>query len=174
MNVENFSLNIQLFYLINHSRARVLDYFFTYFYLLGKGYVLIPALLFVLLFKKKELPVFVLGVLFESLSVRFLKSFFKAPRPATLLKDAYLLEPVHLKSFPSGDTAMAFFLAPFFSQGSPHYAKLLLWLYAFLIAYGRVYMGAHFPLDVVAGALIGIASYFLALIILKAFRYVFL
>jgi hypothetical protein len=32
-----------------------------------------------------------------------------------------------------------------------------------LIAYLRIYLGAHFPLDVFAGALIGIFSFLLAL-----------
>ncbi|MDQ7056521.1 MAG: phosphatase PAP2 family protein [Persephonella sp.] len=32
--------------------------------------------------------------------------------------------------------------------------------YALLIAYGRVYMGAHFPVDVLVGSVIGLISAF--------------
>ncbi|WP_281054481.1 phosphatase PAP2 family protein [Thermocrinis albus] len=45
----------------------------------------------------------------------------------------------------------------FFPRVGP-YGRLLLSVYALLIAYGRIYVGAHFPLDVLVGALLGLAS----------------
>jgi PAP2 superfamily. len=53
-------------------------------------------------------------------------------------------------------------LASFFLWLNPKLGFVFL-VYALLIAYGRVYVGAHFPLDVFAGALIGIFSFLLAL-----------
>ncbi len=38
MNIENFSLNIEVFYLINHARHPYLDDFFRYFYVLKATY----------------------------------------------------------------------------------------------------------------------------------------
>lgn len=160
MNVENFPLNVELFYLVNHTRNGLLDAFFGYFYLLGKGYVLIPVSLFVLLFKRERLKLFILSLALESLSVHILKVVFNAPRPASMLTNTYLLESLYHKSFPSGDTAMAFFLASFFSSGSSTLLKVMLWSYALLIAYGRMYMGVHFPIDVLVGAIIGVTSYY--------------
>lgn len=168
MNVENLILNVELFYLINHARHPLLDEFFSRFYLLGKGWVLIPALLFVFMFQRKRLKLFVFSVALESLTVSLLKPLFDAPRPASMLKDVYLLESLYHRSFPSGDTAMAFLLARFFSQRAPFILKLLLFAYAFLIAYGRVYLGVHFPLDVISGALVGIFSYKLVKMMLRS------
>ncbi len=160
MNIENFQLNIELFYLINHTRSPILDTFFGHFYLLGKGYILIPILVFVVVFQRERLLLFLTSLTIETLSVQLLKMYFNLPRPASMLTDVYLLEPLYHRSFPSGDTAMAFLLASFFSPVAKVPLKILLWLYALLIAYGRIYVGAHFPIDVLAGALIGIISYY--------------
>ena len=94
--------------------------------------------------------------------VEVLKHLTKQPRPATLLEDVYLLEPLHLSFFLSGDSARAFALASFFLWLNPKLGFVFL-VYALLIAYGRVYLGAHFPLDVFVGAIIGIFSFLLAL-----------
>ncbi|MFN3813124.1 MAG: phosphatase PAP2 family protein [Aquificaceae bacterium] len=159
MNIENFTLNVELFYFINHARHPLLDDFFKNFYLFGKGYVLLPVLIYVSFLQRRKIVLFTLSVALESTVVYLLKLMFDVPRPASMLKDVYLLENLYHKSFPSGDTAMAFLLACFFSQRAPFILKFLLFTYAFLIAYGRVYLGVHFPLDVFSGALIGIFSY---------------
>ena len=158
MNVEDFSLNIELFYLINHTRHPLLDEFFRYFYVFGKGYILIPIVIYLAFLKREKLKPFILALVLESALVHILKFAFKAPRPASMLKDVYLLEPLYHKSFPSGDTAMAFLLACFFSQGASTPIKILLFVYAFLIAYGRMYLCVHFPMDVLVGAIIGVLS----------------
>jgi undecaprenyl-diphosphatase len=113
-------------------------------------------------FQKASLKVFLYTIGISTVLVEVLKRLTKQPRPATLLEDVYLLEPLHLSSFPSGDSAMAFALASFFLWLNPKVGFVFL-VYALLIAYGRVYLGAHFPLDVFAGALIGIFSFLLAL-----------
>ena len=48
---ENFYLNKELFYLINHNRHPLLDAFFSKFYLLGKGWVLIPIFIGLFIFQ---------------------------------------------------------------------------------------------------------------------------
>lgn len=53
--------------------------------------------------------------------------------------------------FLSGDTATAFLLACFLSHGTLVTIKTLLFVYVSLIAYGRIYMGAHFPIDMLFG-----------------------
>jgi undecaprenyl-diphosphatase len=57
-------------------------------------------------------------------------------------------------SFPSGHTAAAFAVAVAFA-GAPFGLGAALFLFAIGIAVARVYLGAHYPLDVAAGAALG-------------------
>ena len=59
-------------------------------------------------------------------------------------------------SFPSGHAAMSFAGATFLALAAPRLAPALFVLAA-AVAYSRVYVGVHYPLDVVAGAALGAA-----------------
>lgn len=61
------------------------------------------------------------------------------------------------KSFPSDHTAVAFALAALGVLTRPRLA-IALFFVAFLIGLGRIYAGIHYPSDIIAGALVGIAS----------------
>lgn len=68
----------------------------------------------------------------------------------------------HSHSFPSGHTATAFAGATMLSFFVPRAAPAF-YVLAAAIAYSRLYVGVHFPLDVVGGAAIGIATALLLL-----------
>ena len=72
----------------------------------------------------------------------------------------------HSKSFPSGHAATSFACATVLAVLAPRAAPLFLVL-AVAIAYSRLYVGVHWPLDVLAGALIGLVT---ALLLLSVAR----
>ena len=72
----------------------------------------------------------------------------------------------HSHSFPSGHTATSFAgataLSLLYPRGTPAF-----FLLAAAIAYSRLYVGVHFPLDILGGIVIGVAT---ALLLLAAAR----
>ncbi|MDW8294640.1 MAG: phosphatase PAP2 family protein [Aquificaceae bacterium] len=159
MDVERFGLNYQMFYLINHRRHPLLDLFYKYFHLLGKGWFGFLVGFVLLITAYKVFLKYVLAMVLQVLVVKLLKYTVRAKRPSAVLDGVYVLEKLRLKSFPSGDTAMATTIALCLLHVFPLWFKVLLPLYPLLIGYGRVYMGVHFPLDVVAGWTIGVLCF---------------
>ena len=58
-------------------------------------------------------------------------------------------------SFPSGHSATSFACATMLAAAAPR-LRVLLYALAALIAFSRLYNGDHFPLDVLAGSVLGI------------------
>jgi undecaprenyl-diphosphatase len=65
-----------------------------------------------------------------------------------------MIANVSTASFPSGHTALAFTIAVMLSDWRPD-LKNYLYSLAVLIGFSRIYLGAHFLVDVLAGALLG-------------------
>lgn len=88
------------------------------------------------------------------------KRIVRAPRPLQLLGSEQvrvLLEPLRLMSFPSGHSAAAAALALWASREPSRGTRVWPWLFALLCGLSRVYAGAHWVTDVVAGWVLGVA-----------------
>ncbi|HSD12731.1 MAG TPA: phosphatase PAP2 family protein [Patescibacteria group bacterium] len=79
------------------------------------------------------------------------------PRPYVSLKDVHLIVPPPLTphAFPSGHSSVAFALAFTLLFVDPPFGLAML-VAAAAVALGRVYVGVHYPLDVVVGIFVGL------------------
>jgi undecaprenyl-diphosphatase len=77
-------------------------------------------------------------------------------RPPLVYPEPRPLVPTpHTGSFPSGHSATAFACATVIAWGSPRLA-VPVFVLAALVAWSRVYVGVHWPLDVLGGAALGV------------------
>ena len=84
---------------------------------------------------------------------------YDRPRPEEVVAGATLNGHswAHLNSFPSGHMAITAALAVAAALALPR-VRFALWGYVLVVAFTRVFFGAHFPLDVLAGTALGTAS----------------
>jgi undecaprenyl-diphosphatase len=115
---------------------------------------------FVLALARRQPSLFMLvtaGVLTADMLALLLKMLGGRRRPfvANPEQDPLVGTPFDL-SLPSGHAATSFAGATLLAWYAPRLAVPLFAL-AVLIAWSRVYVGVHYPLDIVAGAVLGIA-----------------
>lgn len=124
----------------------------------GWFYLLIPLLLG-LLWPEIIWPLtatLVTGLAIEQLSYYLLKNSFKRNRPPNVIPGFQsVITASDEFSFPSGHTSAAFLVATVLVLLLPLNVAGYLYVWASLVALSRVVLGVHFPLDTVAGALLG-------------------
>lgn len=149
-------VNSFLFYWMNHFHFRWLDTIMLPITYCGDGTVLsIVAIGFWRLRGGKKFLQLVLVLISAGILVQIVKYLFPSPRPISVFSDIQVLGPVlKARSFPSGHTASTFGIVSFISGEFPK-LDTLIWVMAVLISLSRVYVGAHFPADVLFGAGLG-------------------
>ena len=94
--------------------------------------------------------------------VHAFKWLINRPRPCLALSGARAYRPLNNNnSFPSGHTCAAITMALVLSQSFPQ-AALILFILAAMTGVSRIYLGVHYPSDVLAGAGIGYFAFSVA------------
>ncbi|MCX8052908.1 MAG: phosphatase PAP2 family protein [Armatimonadetes bacterium] len=87
--------------------------------------------------------------------VQLVKALWNRPRPLAVVFDARAVgAPLFSGSFPSGHATTAFAVAVAMSSFVPKAGYVLIPL-ALLVSVSRIYVGVHFPVDIVFGAVLG-------------------
>ncbi|MGN0204484.1 MAG: phosphatase PAP2 family protein [Coprococcus sp.] len=140
-----------------------LDIFFTFITNLGNaGWIWILAGIILLACKKHRregtavLLALLIGFIITNL---LLKNIVARPRPYTLLNELeILIKAPSDYSFPSGHTCSSVAAALTMLKLSDRRLGIAACILAALIAFSRMYVGVHYPTDVIIGALIGAFS----------------
>lgn len=159
-----YSIDLMIFYFFNHTISLpILDKFFSVITSVNNWYIAYIILLGISWTKGgKRGKIAVVGVILliiasDQTGYRLLKEFFARPRPCDILAD--VITPIGCTgtySFPSNHALNNFAAAFFFYKLFPK-LKWILFITAGLVAISRVYLGLHYPSDIIGGALIGIA-----------------
>ncbi|MEG0825422.1 MAG: phosphatase PAP2 family protein [Oscillospiraceae bacterium] len=143
-------------------RCTVLDPIFSIYTSLGNfGLLFIGAAAVMLLFKKTRkaglFALFAMALGFLCTNV-VLKNLVSRPRPWLTVEGLIPLVAEHdPNSFPSGHTCAAFAAAGVWMRTLPKtWAKWTALASAILMGFSRLYVGVHFPTDVLAGLAIGL------------------
>ena len=173
-------IDTQLFLFLNGLHTPFFDVLFEYF---SGRFFWIPlyALLFVIatLKLKWKMMYFILAVvalifLSDKISVYWFKEVFMRYRPCHNNDIAHLIHLVDgcggKYGFVSSHAANTFALAAFMGIIlRKHFPKMLFWMliWATVVSYSRIYLGVHYPADIVVGGMLGILIGYAVAFILK-------
>lgn len=136
----------------------------TFMHLLAYSFfIILPAIVLYLYFIKKDKNayVFVVAIIFFFIVSDLIKNIIRMPRPChvTGLNWINTVGCENSFTFPSNHatvlTGLGFFLKNY------RYLEILYIVWLILILFGRVYLGAHYLTDVIAGIILSIALYYL-------------
>ncbi len=103
---------------------------------------------------RKEARTLIAALLTCFIITELVKTILKFPRPPS---EQWLVQVDDPYGFPSGHAATAFLASTYLALHTRPFIKALLLIMASLVAYSRIALGVHYPVDVLGGAFLGIA-----------------
>lgn len=160
----NQDLNLSLFHAINGLSPSLPQWLQLGITDLGHGSTLGTIVLICLLRRPELMPRVLTASLLSMILVPLLKQYFDAPRPAATLDFLYIVGETRLHhSFPSGHSTSAFlFAGTLLMVMQDKKSKWVLLMGAAMVALSRILVGAHWPVDTLAGALLGLSCAYVA------------
>ena len=160
--LQNIDASI-LLWIQENLRADIWTPFWKAVTFLGNGGWFWLALAVLLLFIKSTRKAGILSLLSMGIGALLTNAFLKPVvariRPYEAVPDIILLvEKQHDFSFPSGHTCASFARALVLWKILPGNKRLPALILAILIAFSRLYVGVHYPSDVLGGFLVGLLS----------------
>ena len=156
-----------LLFLQESVRNPILDNIMIFITSLGNGGMIWIAATIALLIPKKTRKAGVVSAvaLLGSLIINnnIVKNIVQRPRPFVTFTDLQIIIPTPSEfSFPSGHTSSSFAAAAVFYRHLPKKLGIPSVILAGLIGFSRLYVGVHYPTDVIAGVIMGILLSYLA------------
>jgi undecaprenyl-diphosphatase len=158
-----YSIDVSVFYFINGTLANPLfDKLMPFITEVKNWYLVYVLLWFIILFEGGKYRVaMAIAMIFlititDQVSSSLLKNLIERVRPCNALPDVHILVGCTGSfSFPSSHAVNNFAAAMFFSYYYKH-LKWILFSVATIVALSRIFVGVHYPSDVLGGAIIGI------------------
>lgn len=98
-------------------------------------------------------------LILSQIFAQFIKRLVNRPRPYVVLEQAIAIKPPACQySFPSGHTCAAFSMALVLTSNIPALGIVFISL-GTLVGLSRIYLGFHYPTDVVIGSLTAMVSF---------------
>lgn len=156
-----YEFECRLFHKINrHFNKRVLNLIFRNGTHMGGATFLITLLILLLILLNGPYRVTVIACMISltisHIPVHFVKKMCPRKRPYMALEDAqFPSNALKDYSFPSGHTTAIFSVVTPFTLMMPNLAFILLPL-ALFVGLSRIYLGLHYPSDVMVGGILGV------------------
>lgn len=162
------NLDKDILRVVNQAGSNVaLDALMTAFTVMGISFVMATFAIGLWLRGRKDLAIdYLMLIAFASILAEVIKIVTDRQRPFDVLPNVNTISLFGLTSasgpsFPSGHAARAFAVAALLSFGRGPRIYVISFALAAFVAVSRVYLGLHWPSDVLFGALLGIFTAFL-------------
>lgn len=151
-------LDIQIFQFINSLAGQniIADNFFIFIAIFGN---LLLFLIILSIWNKKLILKSVIAFIITRAVDFGINLIYYRPRPFVVQEVNLLIAHKATASFPSGHTIAAFVFAQLLYFHNKKYG-IAAYVLAFLVAFSRIYVGVHYPLDTIAGIALGIGIAF--------------